>query len=1084
MRDWVRHFGMPRDISLPDDQERGSALHDRGSEFIGADFLTALESLGALTNGTPAYSPQSHGQVERANRSLLESLRDSRATTVNETDVVLSTSSNVLNNTLTVGGFTPAQLVFGRSTTMHRNVFDDTPESALVLQRASAPMQRLLMLQDDARAHVTQFVHARKVRQVLAQAIRPQPLDFTQLKHGEYLLYWRPRTEKAGPAWRGPARFVGHTPHCVYLDHGGAHVSAHPTAVRLAKGDLRPPDAPMPQEEPGYEELDDRDRQHGIADAGGGDFGHGGGVSFAPPPPPAPKRRARSLPPAVSPAGSPAKKRVVFESDSSLSAVPASTEAVAGSVSEEPAVVGDVFEPEPLASIPTAPEVEVIRAPLEVDAPDKEDEDHPGPVTEGDFTEVDPIGGIPLEEHGAPEESPPDEEPPTETVGRVAAAAEDIPRKPQSDFAPRWGPARAPPAPAPWKWEKDPLYPSRTTRSGKTYYATARYDDDEWNTTPSIRQRRITADAYHAILMAEAHKYTAKWEDVPRAEQLAAEEKHYGIWTTHEVFDKAQTWLPPGSVSMDGRWVHDAAWGPDGKLKGKARFTPRGFQDHERHLFRTDAPTIGLTSLLTAEAYMQSMWDEQRGIKVHSGILDISAAFYQGEKLKRTNVWMQAPPEWYPFLLRDGYLKALPKYGEKVYLHLEKDAPGTGTGPRSFHLNLDAWIQDFNKTRKDGTMLTCSKTMKPALYRMEERTSKGEFIRTVGTLATHVDDIRFRSVYRNYINEVVEHLKLKFIVGQLNVSDDEGVLVAPYLGFMMETDKDGVRLHQHEYIEHVLKPIELPPKARKIDQRPVDATLQAAYGTGNGRLQWVVNSRPEIGYPASRCASKAREPNMADCFYLNEAINYVRRTKKLKRFLPTLKHSELMNIAYADASLGNLERSRTQGGRIVGLEDGKRAAGIVCRSGALKRVTNSSFDGETISAVDCASDAFGVSLLLEDLENGPRSTLMEDVLRRTLQTGVTKPSTAKFPTKLFTDGEGTVKAANGTGEIACKRRSGDVAALRESLTLGDIEEFGHIPGDINPADPLTKKLALDTAKTMDHLRRYLYEGIPPPMAKS
>ena len=363
MRDWVRHFGMPRDISLPDDQERGSALHDRGSEFIGADFLTALESLGALTNGTPAYSPQSHGQVERANRSLLESLRDSRATTVNETDVVLSTSSNVLNNTLTVGGFTPAQLVFGRSTTMHRNVFDDTPESALVLQRATAPMQRLLMLQDDARAHVTQFVHARKVRQVLAQAIRPQPLDFTQLKHGEYLLYWRPRTEKAGPAWRGPARFVGHTPHCVYLDHGGAHVSAHPTAVRLAKGDLRPPDAPMPQEEPGYEELDDRDRQHGIADAGGGDFGHGGGVSFAPPPPPAPKRRARSLPPAVNPAGSPAKKRVVFESDSSLSAVPASTEAVAGSVSEEPAVVGDVFEPEPLASIPTAPEVEVIRAP-------------------------------------------------------------------------------------------------------------------------------------------------------------------------------------------------------------------------------------------------------------------------------------------------------------------------------------------------------------------------------------------------------------------------------------------------------------------------------------------------------------------------------------------------------------------------------------------------------------------------------------------------------------------------------------------------------------------------------------------------
>ena len=59
----------------------------------------------------------------------------------------------------------------------------------------------------------------------------------------------------------------------------------------------------------------------------------------------------------------------------------------------------------------------------------------------------------------------------------------------------------------------------------------------------------------------------------------------------------------------------------------------------------------------------------------------------------------------------------------------------------------------------------------------------------------------------------------------------------------------------------------------------------------------------------------------------------------LSRKIPTLDGRTMSLTAYADASLGNLEHSKTQGGRVIGLEDESgKAAGIICHSGSLKRV--------------------------------------------------------------------------------------------------------------------------------------------------
>ena len=71
-------------------------------------------------------------------------MRDEDAQTVNEADVQLGISSDVLNSTLDVGGDTPHQQVYGRNMPMQREIFDDVPEAATADARASDRMRRLL----------------------------------------------------------------------------------------------------------------------------------------------------------------------------------------------------------------------------------------------------------------------------------------------------------------------------------------------------------------------------------------------------------------------------------------------------------------------------------------------------------------------------------------------------------------------------------------------------------------------------------------------------------------------------------------------------------------------------------------------------------------------------------------------------------------------------------------------------------------------------------------------------------------------------------------------------------------------------
>ena len=163
----------------------------------------------------------------------------------------------------------------------------------------------------------------------------------------------------------------------------------------------------------------------------------------------------------------------------------------------------------------------------------------------------------------------------------------------------------------------------------------------------------------------------------------------------------------------------------------------------------------------------------------------------------------------------------------------------------------------------------------------------------------------------------------------------------------------------------------------------------------------------------------------------------------------------------------------------MALEDAQgRAAGLLGRSGKLHRVAQSSFDAETITSVDAVSDGFGITLVLEELVNGPTIGLLERVVRRSQNSGHQLPAGLQYAPHLWSDGQGTVRAVHGTKEPQCKRRAQDIAHLREAIMLGDLESVTHLPGTKNPADVLTKLKTL-TSPEMSIFNDLFFKGRAP-----
>ena len=271
----------------------------------------------------------------------------------------------------------------------------------------------------------------------------------------------------------------------------------------------------------------------------------------------------------------------------------------------------------------------------------------------------------------------------------------------------------------------------------------------------------------------EVNRYLLTWESLPEEQQKASLLRHYtDIWKKYDMIAEVRpaSKIPHKHTKMSSKWVKKAKV-KDGKLLGAVKWTPRGFEDKNKDDFRTDCPTVGFTTMLVGETVGQSkVWE--------AGVLDISGAFYQGDETSRDDLWVEVPDEWIPLLRKEGLLTEHPRH-EKVYMRLRKDAPGIGTGPRSFYLALDEWMRDFNYEEPDGkTRLEIGRSSRPAFYIVHRRKTDGTFIESVGTLSVHVFALKPRTesprrLLTTYAKDLLEGRSLSARTATYGVTSSE-----------------------------------------------------------------------------------------------------------------------------------------------------------------------------------------------------------------------------------------------------------------------------------------------------------------------
>ena len=110
---------------------------------------------------------------------------------------------------------------------------------------------------------------------------------------------------------------------------------------------------------------------------------------------------------------------------------------------------------------------------------------------------------------------------------------------------------------------------------------------------------------------------------------------------------------------------------------------------------------------------------------------------------------------------------------------LRKDAPGIGTGPRSFYLALDEWMRDFNYEEPDGkTRLEIGRSSRPAFYIVHRRKTDGTLIESVGTLSVHVFALKPRTesprrLLTTYAKDLLEGRSLSARTATYGVTSSE-----------------------------------------------------------------------------------------------------------------------------------------------------------------------------------------------------------------------------------------------------------------------------------------------------------------------
>lgn len=189
---------------------------DQGTEFVNGVIKSLLEWFKVQHNQTLAYHPQSNGQIERANRTILRHLRGlvlEKEVTTRWSDF-LPLVQRIMNMTYSNEiGTTPTRLLFGDAIAMNRGLLEPFRDNELLSISTADYVDELNM-------NLSKIIESTKKRQqdFIRHRIEQSPKEPTKFQEGDFVLVdyiARPPSKTMCP-WRGPMAVMGNKDNIYY----------------------------------------------------------------------------------------------------------------------------------------------------------------------------------------------------------------------------------------------------------------------------------------------------------------------------------------------------------------------------------------------------------------------------------------------------------------------------------------------------------------------------------------------------------------------------------------------------------------------------------------------------------------------------------------------------------------------------------------------------------------------------------------------------------------------------------------------------------------------------------------------------
>ena len=218
---WLAYFGSPVKLH-----------NDCGGEFENEVLKEMAQAFGVEISTTPGEAPFSNGVVERGNTMLYETMKKTQEDARCSLETALAWAVCAKNSLQNVFGYSPNQLVLGRSVNLPSVAQDKLPalEKPELIQ--SDLVRENLNALHKARENFIKSEASERIRRALRHNVRTYAEEI--FNPGEKV-YFRCRNDKW---WRGPAKVLGKESNFVLIRQGASYFRCHPcNLIKVNPGD-------------------------------------------------------------------------------------------------------------------------------------------------------------------------------------------------------------------------------------------------------------------------------------------------------------------------------------------------------------------------------------------------------------------------------------------------------------------------------------------------------------------------------------------------------------------------------------------------------------------------------------------------------------------------------------------------------------------------------------------------------------------------------------------------------------------------------------------------------------------------------